>query len=107
MRIDTIVRLRPVAYAAIEHDFILCLVIQIFSDSYDVVFSQSCPYAFVPYPANGILEVYEDMVKILPMMWVFLAEDPRLNICSVVLIPVLKPVCSSAMISSACGWSLG
>ena len=30
----------------------------------------------------------------------------RLNICSVVLLPALKPGCSSAMISSACGWSL-
>ena len=34
----------------------------------------------------------------------------RLNICFVVLLPALKPACSSAtsaMISSACGWSLG
>ena len=30
----------------------------------------------------------------------------RLNICSLVLIPALKPACSSAMCSSACGWSL-
>ena len=30
----------------------------------------------------------------------------RLNICSVVLLPALKPACSSAIISSACGWSL-
>ena len=30
----------------------------------------------------------------------------RLNICAVVLLPALKPACSSAMISSACGWSL-
>ena len=30
----------------------------------------------------------------------------RLNICIVVLLPALKPACSSAIITSACGWSL-
>ena len=30
----------------------------------------------------------------------------RLNMCSVVLLPALKPACSNAVISSACGWSL-
>ena len=30
----------------------------------------------------------------------------RLNTCSAVLIPALKPACSSAVISFACGWSL-
>ena len=29
-----------------------------------------------------------------------------MNVCSVVLLLALKPACSSAMISSACGWSL-
>ena len=29
-----------------------------------------------------------------------------LKICSVVLLPALKPVCSSAMIVSACGFNL-
>ena len=29
-----------------------------------------------------------------------------LNVCSVVLLPVLQPVCSLVMISSACGFSL-
>ena len=62
----------------------------------------------MPYPVKGLLEVYEleDMVEILLMLQVFLAEDSRLNICSVVLFLALKPACSSAMISSACGWIL-
>ena len=56
----------------------------------------------MPYPVKGLLEVYEDKVEILLMLQVFLAEDPK--ICSVVLLPALKPACSSAVISSACGW---
>ena len=30
----------------------------------------------------------------------------KLKICSVVLLPALKPACSSAMIFSACGFNL-
>ena len=29
------------------------------------------------YPAKGLLEAYEDMVEILLMLQVFLAEDPE------------------------------
>ena len=91
------------------------LVIQIFNDSYDagvdVIFPYSCPYGFVPYgfvpyPEKGLLEVYEDMVEILLMLQEFLAEDPEIEYSSVVILPALKPACSSTMISSACGWSL-
>ena len=60
----------------------------------------------MPYPVNGLLEVYEDVVEILLVVQVFLAEDPEIEYLSVVLLSVLKPGCSSAMISSACGWSL-
>ena len=60
---------------------------------------------FVPYPVKGLFEVYEDMVEILLMLQVFLAEDPEIEY-SVVFHPALKPACSSAMISSACGWGL-
>ena len=31
----------------------------------------------MPYPVKGLLEVYEDMVEILLMLEVFLAEDPE------------------------------
>ena len=43
------------------------------------------------YPVKGLLEVYEDMVEILLMLQVFLAEDPEIEYCSVELRPALKP----------------
>ena len=64
----------------------------------------------MPYPVKGLLEVYEDMVEILLMLQVFLAEDSEIEylFCGA---PsgsenCLKLACSSAMISSACGWSV-
>ena len=39
----------------------------------------SCPSGFVPHPVKGLLEVYEDMVKILLMLSVFLPEDPEIE----------------------------
>ena len=42
------------------------------------------------YLVKALLEVYEDMVAILLMLQVFLAKDPELNICSVMLLPALK-----------------
>ena len=60
----------------------------------------------MPYPTKGVLEGYEDMVEILLMLQVFLAEGAEIEYCSVVLLPALKPSCSSEMISSACGSSL-
>ena len=60
----------------------------------------------MPYPVKGLLEVYEDMVEILMMLQVFLAEDPEIEYLFCGAPSALKPACSSAMISSACGWSL-
>ena len=81
----------PFSCAAIEQDCTLGLVIQIFNGSYDtgvdVVFPYSCSEGFVSYPVKGLLEVYEDMIEILLMLMRIL----RLNICSVVLLPALKP----------------
>ena len=94
----------PVSWAAIEQDCTLGFVTQIFNDSYDVSVDvpHRCPYGCVPYSVKGLLEVYEDMVEILLILQVFLTEDPEieylfcgapsgLNICSVVLLPALKP----------------
>ena len=53
----------------------------------------------MPNPVEGLLEVYEDMIEVL-------LRIRRLKICSVVLLPALKPACSSAMIFSACGINL-
>ena len=33
----------------------------------------------MPYPVKGLLEVYEDMVEILLMLQVFLAENPEIE----------------------------
>ena len=60
----------------------------------------------MPNPVEGLLEVCEDMVEVLLVLEIFLTEVRRLKICSVVLLPALKPACSSAMIFSACGFYL-
>ena len=59
----------------------------------------------MPNPFEGLLEVSEDIVDVFLMLEIFLTEDSRLKICSVVLQPTLKPAYSSAMIS-ACGFNL-
>ena len=54
--------------------------------------------------ADGFLEVYEDMVEVSLVMEIYFSQRIlRLKICSVVLLPALKPACSSAMVFSACG----
>ena len=57
----------------------------------------------MPNPVEGLLEVYEDMVEVLLVLEIILSN--RLKIFFVVLLPALKPACSSAMIS-ACGFDL-
>ena len=56
----------------------------------------------MPNPVEGVLEVYKNMVEVL----LVLERILRLKICSVVLLPALKPACSSAMIFFACGFNL-
>ena len=57
--------------------------------------------------ADGFLEVYEDMVEVSLVMDIYFSQRiRRLKICSVVLLPALKPACSSALIFSACGFNL-
>ena len=63
----------------------------------------------MPNPVKGLLEVFEDMVEVSLMLEIFFTEDLyncRLKICSVVLLPALRPACSSATIFSACGFNL-
>ena len=99
-----------VSYAAVEEDCTSGLVTEIFDDSdevgADVVLLHGRPQSCRPSPVYGLLEVYEDMVEVLLVLKIFLTEDRRLKICSVVLLPALKPACSSAMIFSACGFNL-
>ena len=58
------------------------------------------------YPVKGFFVVYEDMVEILLMLQVLLAEDLEIEYLFCGAPPALKLACSSAMIFSACGWSL-
>ena len=60
----------------------------------------------MPNPAEGLLEASEDMVDVLLVPKVFLTEICRLKICPVLLLPVLKHACCSAMIFSTYGLNL-
>ena len=60
----------------------------------------------MPYLFKGFLEINEDIVQILLMLEVLFTQDSGMAICSVVLLPALNPACSSAVISSAQGFSL-
>ena len=48
----------------------------------------------------------EEVVEVLLVLEMFLIENAWVKICSVVLLPALKPACSSAMLFSACGFNL-
>ena len=69
----------PVSYAAVEEDCTSGLVIEVFDDSdtvgADVVLPHGCPQSCMPNPVEGLLEVYEDMVEVLLLQEIFLAED--------------------------------
>ena len=60
----------------------------------------------MPNPVEGLLEVYADMVEVLLVLGYFSQRIFRLKICSVELLPALKPACSSAMIFSTFGFNL-
>ena len=68
-----------VTYAAVEEDGTRCLVIEVYDDSdkvgVDVVLLHGCPQSCMPNPVEGLLEVYEDMVEVLLLQEIFLAED--------------------------------
>ena len=68
-------------------------------------FLHGCLQSCMPNPVEGLLEVYEDMVEVLLVQEIS-HRIRRLKIYSVVLLPALKPACSSAMIFSACGFNL-
>ena len=86
-------------------------VIAVFDDldkvGADVVLLHGSPQSCMPNPVDGLLEVYEDMVEILLVLEIYFSQRIcRLKICSVVLLPALKPDCSSTIIFSACGFNL-
>ena len=71
--------MEPVCYAAAEEDGTSGLVIEVFDDldkvGADVVLLHGCSQSCMPNPVEGLLEVYEDMVKILLVLEIFLTED--------------------------------
>ena len=72
-------RVEPVSYAAVEEDYTIGLVIEVFDDSdkvgTDVVPLHGCPQSCMPNPVEGLIAVYEDMVEVLLMLAIFLTED--------------------------------
>ena len=114
MRVDIPVGLQlllePISYAAVEVDCTGGLIIEGFDDSNkvgtDVVLLHGCPQSCMPNPVEGLHEVYEDMVEVLLGWKYFSQRIRRLKICSVVLLPALKPACSLTMIFSTSGFNL-
>ena len=41
----------------------------------DVILLQGCPQSCTPNPVEGLLEVYKDMVEVLPVLDTFLTKD--------------------------------
>ena len=85
----------PVSYAAVEEDCTSGLAIEVFDDSdkvgADVVLLHGCPQSYMPNPAEGFLEFYEDMVEVLLVLEIFLIEDSQVEdlLCG-------APFCSEA-----------
>ena len=68
----------PISYAAVEEDGTCGLVIAVFDDSDKVcadVLLHGCPQSCMPNPVEGLLEVYEDMVEVLPVLEIFLTQN--------------------------------
>ena len=60
----------------------------------------------MPYSVKGFFEINEDMVQILLMLEVLFTQDSKVEDLFCVFLPALIPACSSAIISSAWGFSL-
>ena len=68
--------MEPVSCAAVEEDGTSGFVIEVSDDldevCADVVLLHGCPQSCMPNPAEGLLEVYEDMVEVLLVLEIFL-----------------------------------
>ena len=69
----------PVSYAAVEGDSTSGLFIEVFDDldkvGADLVPFHGCSQSCMPNTVEGLLEVYEDMVKVLLVLEIFLTEN--------------------------------
>ena len=67
-----------VSCAAVEEDRTSGLVIEVFVDwdkvGGDVILLHGCPQSCMPNPVEG-LEIYEDVVEVLPVLEIQLTED--------------------------------
>ena len=112
MRVDIPVGLQLLfgTDAAVEEDGTSGLVIEIFNDldkvCADVVLLHGCPQSCMPNPVEGLLEVYEDIIEVLPVLEIFLTEDSQVEDLLCGTPSCSEPACSSAMIFSACGFNL-
>ena len=86
------------------------LIIEVFDDSdkvgADIVLLHGCSQSCMQNPVEGLPKVFEDMVEVLPVLEIFLTGDSWVKICSVVLLPLLRPTSSLSMIFSARGFNL-
>ena len=71
--------MKPVSYAAVEEGCASGLVKEVFDDldkvGADVVLLRGYPQSCMRNPVEDRLEVYEDMVKVLLVLEIFLTED--------------------------------
>ena len=69
----------PVSYAIVEEDYISGLVREVFDDSdkvgAGVVLLHGCPHSCMSNSVEGLLEVYENVVKVLLVLGIFLTKD--------------------------------
>ena len=73
----------------------------------DVVLLFGCPQSCVPNTVEGLLEAYGDMVEVLLVLEILFTEDSQVeDLLCVVFLPAPNPACSSAMIFSACIFSM-
>ena len=87
MGVDIPVRLKlfsePATCAAVEGDHSGGLVVEVFDDSDKVGTDILLPYGYLQRsmlnPVKGFLEVYEDMVKVLLVLEIFLTKDSEVE----------------------------
>ena len=83
MRVDIPVGLQLLfgssLYAADEENCTVGLIIQVIDDSdkdgADVVILHGCSQSCLPNPVKSLLEFYEDIVEVLLVLEIYLAED--------------------------------
>ena len=100
----------PVSYAAVEEDGTSGLVIEVLMTRIRLVLMLNFFMVAHKAACQTLSKAFLKSMKIwLRSCWrwrYFSHRMRRLKICSVVLLPALKPACSSAIIFSACGFNL-